>query len=124
CHIETPGLVLVRRTAFDRTEGFRCSTVPSEDWDLWLQLARLGPILHLPNLVLRKRVVPGSESRQGRRMRRAEPSMRRLWALCENLSPDERHTLLVGHFYGCMQRFLWARVEVRHGDLGYAAAHV
>ena len=124
CHIETPGLVLMRRSAFDRTERFRGSTSPSEDWDLWLQLARLGPILHLPTIVLRKRIVPGSESRQALKMRRAEPSMRRLWARRENLSPDERHTLFVGHFYGCVQRFLWARDELRHGDFVLASVHI
>lgn len=123
CHIETPGLVLMRRMAFDRTEAFRSGTSPSEDWDLWLQLARLGPILHLPEVVLDKRVVPGSESRQRLKMRRAEPNMRRLWAREADLSRDERHTLTVGHFYGCLQRFLWAWDEVCHGDFTHAFEH-
>ena len=123
CHIETPGLVLVRRTAFDKTEGFRGITSPSEDWDLWLQLARLGPLLHTPAIVLRKRVVPGSESRQRLKMRRAEPSMRRLWAEQPDLSPDERHTMTAGHFYACLQRFLWAWNEAQHYKLTHALRH-
>jgi glycosyltransferase involved in cell wall biosynthesis len=123
CHIETPGLLLMRRSAFDRTVGFRGFASPSEDWDFLLQLCRLGPILHVPIPLLRKRVVAGSQSHQGRKMKRAEPNMRRLWVQQADLSPDERHILTVGHFYSCLQRFSWALVEARHGRIVRAAKH-
>jgi cellulose synthase/poly-beta-1,6-N-acetylglucosamine synthase-like glycosyltransferase len=42
--IVTPGLHLMRRTSLERVGGFDPQTVPSDDFDLSIRLARLGPI--------------------------------------------------------------------------------
>lgn len=115
CHVATPGLVLVRSNALAEAGPFRHETTPSEDWDLWLRLSLLGPILHVPALVMFKREVAGSLSRQGPRMKRAEPALRRLWAHDLRLTRSQRHILRVGHFYGALIRFVWARASLRQG---------
>lgn len=122
-HIPTPGLALIRQEAFHQTLGFRGITSPSEDWDFFLQLSRLGPILHVPKTLLDKRIVAGSESQQPGKMKQAEPAMRRLWVQQEGVSADERRILVLGHLYGSMQRFSWAWEEARHGDYMDAVRH-
>src|SRR6185369_2041320 len=42
--IVTPGLHLMRRSSFERVGGFDPETVPCDDYDLSVRLARLGPI--------------------------------------------------------------------------------
>ncbi|MFO7654015.1 MAG: glycosyltransferase family A protein [Candidatus Krumholzibacteriia bacterium] len=53
---------LVRRDALRRTTGFDESLPWGEDWDAWLQVARLGRILHEPRVALHYRLHPGNAS--------------------------------------------------------------
>ncbi|HEX3927685.1 MAG TPA: glycosyltransferase family 2 protein [Gemmatimonadales bacterium] len=57
------GAVLVRRSAFDAVGGFEETTPLIEDWDLWLKLARRGPILLPRVMALEYRVHPANMSR-------------------------------------------------------------
>jgi glycosyltransferase involved in cell wall biosynthesis len=53
--ISTPGQVLIRREALSEPEPFDPATVPCEDWDLWLRLARVGDFGVVAGEVLRYR---------------------------------------------------------------------
>jgi hypothetical protein len=53
--IHSPGAVLVRRELLDLSGGFDGSLAHSEDWDMWIRLARLGPIGFAPTFVLNYR---------------------------------------------------------------------
>lgn len=54
--IVSPGVALIRAEAFRSVGGFRQEASPREDWDLWIRLARHGPIQPVDAQVLRYRV--------------------------------------------------------------------
>jgi glycosyltransferase involved in cell wall biosynthesis len=120
-HIKTPGQVLIRREALRRAGPFIGAMSPSEDWDMLLRLALEGPILHVPEILLRKRKVRGSQSMQPALMRRAEPYLRRAWSTRPGLSHVQRHTMRLGHLYGAARRFAWSREAVRGRQWAEAA---
>jgi len=62
--------VLVRRELFVQAGGFDESLGTAEDWDLWLRMARLSPLCHLPEPWTR------SEMREGDRL---TANRERLW---------------------------------------------
>jgi len=45
CPFSTPGQVLLRRAAFEAIGGFVETEPLAEDWDLWIRLLTVGPIL-------------------------------------------------------------------------------
>jgi glycosyltransferase involved in cell wall biosynthesis len=55
--------VMVRREAFAAAGLFDPRYPAAQDWDMWIRLARVGPLLHLPEVLARYRVHPGSISR-------------------------------------------------------------
>lgn len=60
---------LVRRSAIERVGFFDESLRALEDWDLWLRIARTGGrFQYVPEVVAGYRMVPGSMSKQCRRM--------------------------------------------------------
>ena len=54
----SPGVGVIRRSAFDRTPGFVQELAPAEDWDAWLRLSQLGPIVGFATPMLRYRQHP------------------------------------------------------------------
>lgn len=51
CPICTPGQVLIRRDAFEAVGGFDERLECAEDWDLWLRLSRIHPLLLVQSVV-------------------------------------------------------------------------
>lgn len=66
--ITSPGAGLMRRDALLKCGGFNPHFVPTEDFDLWLKLARRGTIFWIDTPTLRYRVHEGAVSRQSSRM--------------------------------------------------------
>ena len=60
----SPGQVLIRRSAFDASGGFRGAFNGCEDWELWVRLAMLGPIIADNRLTLEYRFHDGNFSRK------------------------------------------------------------
>jgi GT2 family glycosyltransferase len=50
--IHSPGQTLIRRDALERLGGFDQDLAGSDDWDLYLRLARLGPFVRVPGEAL------------------------------------------------------------------------
>ncbi len=59
--------VLLRRDAFGRTGGFSPELDGAEDWDLWLRLSRLGPVVKLDAPLVCYRDRPAGYSKDLRR---------------------------------------------------------
>ena len=55
CPILSPGQTLIRRTALDAVGGFAPDIWGSDDWDLYLRLARLGSFIYQPRIALHYR---------------------------------------------------------------------
>ena len=60
--------VVVRRAAFVAAGGYDPALRHVEDYDLWLRVARLGPVVRSPHLTGVRRSHPGQTSRDTRRM--------------------------------------------------------
>ena len=60
----SPGQVLIRRSAFDASGGFRGAFNGCEDWELWVRLAMLGPVIADNRLTLDYRFHDGNYSRK------------------------------------------------------------
>jgi UDP-N-acetylmuramoyl-L-alanyl-D-glutamate--2,6-diaminopimelate ligase len=59
--------VLLRRDAFARTRGFSPHLDGAEDWDLWIRLSRLGPVVKLDAPLVAYRDRPAGYSKDLRR---------------------------------------------------------
>ncbi|MGF1634998.1 MAG: glycosyltransferase family 2 protein [Phycisphaerae bacterium] len=66
-YIVSPGQTLIRRDALRRVGGFDRHVWGSDDWDLYLRLARLGPVCYVPHVALRYRLHEGNASRHAAR---------------------------------------------------------
>jgi glycosyltransferase involved in cell wall biosynthesis len=75
--ITSPGQVLIRSSAIRQIGGFDPATAPSDDWDLYLRLSRLGPLAYLPEPVLGWRKHEFNASRDKARMKRSSYAVRR-----------------------------------------------
>ena len=131
CWLVTPGICLLRRRFLERTDGFRQAMAPSDDWELWLRLTRLGDFVFVDEVLLDYRRHDLSVSADHRRMREAR---RRIFDHLQReptLTPGERW--MVENVYACTQRChaagfgSAAREKFRAGDwrgalrqLGYA----
>lgn len=62
CWIASPGQTLIRRTALARVGGFDPGVWGSDDWDLYLRLAQVGPFHYENRVALRYRVHAGNAS--------------------------------------------------------------
>lgn len=131
CWLVTPGLCLLRRSFLERTDGFRQALAPSDDWELWLRLTRLGELAFVDRVLLDYRRHCLSVSADDRRMREARTRIFDHLRRDPTLTPAERR--LVGNVYSATQRHHAARFrraareKFRAGDwrgalrqLGYA----
>ena len=58
-----PGQVLIRRSAFEHAGGFPLDRTGSDDWALWIELTRFGPIIGDERIGLGYRFHDGNYSR-------------------------------------------------------------
>ncbi len=84
--------VLARRDALERVGAFDERLTYSEDHDLWLRLARLGPPVHVPELVVVHRRHGGNRHDQARALDDEAAITRRAGA-----TPERLGTLLCEH---------------------------
>ena len=64
----TPGLVLMRRAAFDSAGAYDGTLTHGEDWDLWLRLTRYqGPLAYVDRALLHYRRHPHNSAAHGKR---------------------------------------------------------
>ena len=52
CYLHSPGQSLIRADAIREVGGFDAGIWGADDWDLYLKLARLGPMLYEPRVAL------------------------------------------------------------------------
>lgn len=93
---------LVRRDAFQLVGGYETAVPLAEDWDLWLKLARLGPIMPSETVAIEYYVHGGNMTRTSKVARMAITLVTHYWP---RLSRDERARVgpaladyLVGHY--------------------------
>lgn len=121
--IETPGLVLLRRAAVEAV-GALDTTVLSEDWDYWLRLSLLGALLPVPRLVLAKREHDANLSRDGRKMQRAEATIRCRLQRSPDLTAEQRTLARWAHVWSAYARLSLAKAAWRAGRRRDALLHV
>ncbi|MFT3925218.1 MAG: glycosyltransferase family 2 protein [Myxococcales bacterium] len=93
-YITTPGTSLVRRTAFQRVGGFEASTVPCDDWDMNLRIARLGDFAFVDKILLNWRRHAGATSNLSKRWRTAYMLTRKRSVLARENSAEQRQIAL------------------------------
>lgn len=93
---------MVRRDAFERVGGFEAAIPVAEDWDLWLKLAQLGPILPSETVAIEYYVHGGNATRSSKVPRMAIRLAMHYWP---RLPRDVRRRVgpalssyLVGHY--------------------------
>jgi glycosyltransferase involved in cell wall biosynthesis len=74
--ITSPGQVLIRRQALREAGEFDPATAPSDDWDLFLRIARVGPIAYADKPVLGWRRHDANASRDIALMKRSSLAVR------------------------------------------------
>ncbi len=65
------GATMFRKTAFEKVKGYREYFRVSQDYDLFLQLAEVGDIINLPELLYKFRFHGGSISRKNKELQLA-----------------------------------------------------
>lgn len=74
--------VMFRADAFNKTDGYSNQYGPTEDFDLWIKLSRLGRVANIPSAVYRYRVVESgiSQSSSDIQAKYANEHISNLWA--------------------------------------------
>lgn len=119
--IATVGQILIRRSALARQEiVFDPEYVPSDDWDLYLRLTRIGGIAFVPRVVIGWRNHDRNASRDRNIMGASADSLRARYAQSERLSLEERGAVLVANRHWQRRkaelRLTWARECLLRGD--------
>jgi glycosyltransferase involved in cell wall biosynthesis len=86
----TPGTTLIRRRVRQEVGGYAPETVPCDDWDMNLRVARRGGIALANRVVLNWRRHPGAASHTTRRWRQAYLTVRRRSVLSAENSQQQR----------------------------------
>jgi hypothetical protein len=111
--------VLARRAALQAAGGFNRWMHVAEDQDMWIRLALMGPVGHVPESLVRVYSTPGSLSK-GRFREQAEYVLPMVFAYIERnrhqLSRDDIRAIL-GERYGKLGRTAYAG-----GEYGFGAA--
>jgi glycosyltransferase involved in cell wall biosynthesis len=106
----TPGTILVRRRVWEKTGGYVPETVPCDDWDMHLRIARCGGIVLVNQIILNWRRHPGAASHNTRRWRNAYLLVRKRTILSEENTEQQRQAAVSAFQLTC--RTAWA--DVRH----------
>jgi glycosyltransferase involved in cell wall biosynthesis len=110
--IGNPGLVLMRRKALEAVGPFDARMNPSEDYDMWLRLSRLGDIAFVDKVILGYRRHSANMSGDERVMRAADLAVRSKALLSPENSADQSH--MIDAAYRALQRHL-SQDKMRHG---------
>jgi glycosyltransferase involved in cell wall biosynthesis len=94
--IPTPGVLLMRRAAFERTGGFDQATAPSDDYDLCLALSRHGGLALVDQVLFGYRLHGANASDDKRSMHRSERTVRRKQIADSNNTPEQKRLLIAG----------------------------
>lgn len=129
CAISTPGVVLIRRAAFDKIDRgdgiyFDQSVASGDDWDVWLRLTLRGDFAFVDEVLLNWRQHADNGSKSEHVTFAAESKVRQKMATWPELSPEQRRmaqwryrrryaSIERGNARACWQ---WTRESVRTGD--------
>jgi hypothetical protein len=89
--LTTPGQVLLRRAHF--TDGFSPRHVPADDWQLWLCLSRIAPLVGAGKTLLHWRQHARNASRDREKMYAAEACVLADWLARPDCTPDEKDAI-------------------------------
>lgn len=117
--IVTPGQVLIRRQVLDTVGPFDSSTVPADDWDMWLRLSSHGDIALVDNVVLYWRLHGNNNSAHREGMHHAGMRVYRKLLDSPQLLPEQRRLVRPGYrwarrHYGDLY-WGWAKENLAHG---------
>lgn len=117
--LTSPGQLLMRRAAFERTGGFDVQLKGPDDWDMWLKLSLHAPLTFLHQPVLRYRVHDAQVSKDVPAMNRNVQRM--VDSLTSTLSAADVERLKTGfrlaHGRSARQRWEWSGRSLLRGDL-------
>lgn len=129
CAISTPGVVLIRRAAFEkinRGDGiyFDQSVASGDDWDAWLRLSLHGDFTFVDEVLLNWRQHADNGSKSEHVTFAAESKVRQKMATWPELTPEQRRmaawryrrryaSIERGNAHACWQ---WTRESVARGD--------
>lgn len=123
--IMTPGTLLIRRSALDKIDLFDTSLTHAEDWDLWLRLSLLGPILQIDRPVLRYRQHGAGASASKQRIYHGEQAVRQKLLSLPGLTEEQRTIARLAPRFAARQRsrdmLHWAGGNLRAGRIPSAA---
>ena len=77
CLVRSPGQALIRRSTLERVGGFDPNLWGTDDFDLYIRLAEVGPFVYQPRTALLYRWHAGNASNQTARMLENEQKVRR-----------------------------------------------
>ena len=115
--IVTPGLHLMRRSSFERVGGFDPETVPCDDYDLSVRLARLGPIGYCERALLHWRRHDQTLSGASPHWRRAEQRARTKMLTDQGNSSEQVDAARRGYRRRAADTLLFAASQVRRHQL-------
>jgi len=113
----TPGQVMIRKSAFEKTGGHYNEIPHSEDWDLWIRLCLLGDFVYVRKFVMTKRERKTSRSKHWPSMALAEPIIRQRLASKLLMSAEQRHIARSAHRYSCLYKLGWAKSSLKSDGL-------
>jgi glycosyltransferase involved in cell wall biosynthesis len=113
-HPVTPGTTLIRRRVWEDLGGYVAETVPCDDWDMNLRIARRGAILLVNRVILNWRRHPGAASHNSRRWRDAYLLVRRRTVLSSENTAAQRAAAAAAFQLSCRH----ARTDFGHELIG------
>lgn len=123
--ILTPGTLLIRRSALEKIDLFDPKLTHAEDWDVWLRLSLVSPILQIDRPVLRYRSHGAGASTSKQRIYRGEMAVRRKLLASSALTAEERPIAQTGCRWAAWERsrhmLRWSGENLRAGRLPSAA---
>lgn len=123
--IMTPGTLLIRRSALEKIALFDPSLTHAEDWDVWLRLSLIAPIVQIDRYVLRYRQHGAGASASKQRIHQGELAVRRKLAAMPGLSQEQRRIARSSARLAARERsrdmLRWAGQSLRSGKVGSGA---
>ena len=117
----SPGTSLIRRSAFEKVQGFDPRTVPCDDWDLALRISREGDYAFVNRVVLHWRRHAQAASNVSSRWRRAFLYSRLKMIRSSANTPSQRQIAKTAYLLSCAEIRAGAFKALTHGKLAPAA---
>jgi len=89
-YLVTPGTSLIRRRLFESLGGYEPATVPCDDWDMNLRIARNGGFFFADRVILNWRRHPDAISNTSRRWRQSYLAVRKRAIRSADNTPTQR----------------------------------